>query len=75
MKFNVHVNPGSKKPGIEKIDKITYRVKVDAPPEKGEANHRLIEMLSGYFKVPKSNVRILAGEKSKVKIVEVIGYE
>lgn len=73
MKINVHVNAKSKRSEVKKIDNATYRVKVDAIPEKGAANRRLVEILSGYFKVPKSNVIIVAGERAKVKIVEIIG--
>lgn len=72
MKYNIYVNPNSRQVDVSRIDEISYRVKVDAPPEKGEANRRLVEILSEYFSVPKSNVIIKAGERSKVKIVEII---
>jgi len=51
-------------------DEITIGIK--AKPEKGEANKEIIKKLSKYFDVSKSKVRIIAGEKSRKKLVEVI---
>ena len=52
-----------------------YRVKVylTAPPVDGKANKALIEFLSEYYKVKKSAVRILRGEKGREKVVEIDG--
>ncbi|MGC1425873.1 MAG: DUF167 domain-containing protein [Nitrosotalea sp.] len=41
-------------------------------PVKGEANIEVIKKIAKHLGVPKSNVRIMAGEKSRDKIVEVI---
>ena len=51
-------------------DEITIGIK--AKPEKGEANKEIIKKLSKYFNVSKSKVKIIAGEKSRKKLVEVI---
>ena len=72
MKINVKVLPSSSVESIEKIDDITYKVKVSAPAQEGRANKRLRELLAQYFKVSKGNVNIIAGERSKVKIIEII---
>jgi len=72
MKINVKVLPSSSAESIEKIDEITYKVKVSAPAQEGRANKRLRELLAQYFKVSKGNVNIIAGEKAKVKIIEII---
>ena len=45
---------------------------ITAKPEKGEANREIIKKLSKYFDVSKSKVKIIAGEKSRKKLVEVI---
>ncbi len=42
-----------------------------AKPVKGEANLEVIKKIAKHFGIPKSNVRIVAGEKSRDKIVEV----
>jgi len=71
MILRVRVKPGSKKEGVRKISENELEVRVSAPPEKGKANLRLIEILSKHFGVPKSKVRIFKGETSRDKLVEV----
>ncbi len=53
-------------------DKI-LKVSVTAAPEKGKANKALIELLAKKVKVPKSNVRIISGETSRLKTVTLDG--
>jgi uncharacterized protein (TIGR00251 family) len=71
MKINVIVTPNSKKAEVEKIGEENYKVRVDAPASEGEANKRLIEILSEYFNVPKSSIKILKGFKNRNKIVNI----
>lgn len=47
------------------------KVKINQPPEDGKANKVLIEVLAIYFQVRKSAVKIIAGQKSTHKIVEI----
>jgi uncharacterized protein (TIGR00251 family) len=51
-------------------DEIT--IGVTAKPEKGEANKEVIKKLAKYFDVSKSKIKIIAGEKSRKKLIEVI---
>ncbi len=70
MKVRVRVKPGSRKVGVEdRGDFIIVRVK--APPVEGRANREMIEVLSDYFGVPKSRIRIVAGQSSRNKLVEI----
>ena len=54
------------------VNKDEISIGIVSEPEKGKANKELIEKISKYFDVPKSNVRIVSGEKSRKKLVEVI---
>jgi len=71
MKINVIVTPNSKKVEVEKIGEENYKVRVDAPAVEGKANKRLVEILSEYFNVPKSSIKILKGFKNRNKIVSI----
>ena len=51
-------------------DEIT--IGITSEPKKGKANKELIEKISKYFGVAKSNVRIISAAKSRKKLVEVI---
>jgi len=71
MKINLKVAPGSK---IEKIQPAldgSLKVWLRAKPKEGEANRALIKLLSQYYKVPKSQINIIYGLKSRNKIVEI----
>ena len=72
MKIFVKVKPSAKEPRIEKIDDTHYRVAVKEPPVNGWANAAVISSLATFFKVPKSNVRIVSGFTSKDKIIELV---
>ena len=71
MIISVRVSPNAKKSEIIKMGEDIFKIKVDAPAEKGEANRRLVEMLADYFKISESSVSILKGFKSRNKIVEI----
>jgi hypothetical protein len=72
MRIKVTVTPNAKVPEIAKLGSNDYRVKVNARASEGKANLRLIEMLSDYFNVPKSRVRILRGLKGRSKEIEIL---
>jgi len=46
-------------------------VRVGAPAQEGKANEEVIEALAGHFRVPKSQIRILHGEATRNKLVEI----
>jgi uncharacterized protein len=71
MRINVTVIPNSKIYSVEKIGEDSYKVRVDAHPARGEANSRLIEILSQYFNKPKSSIVIIKGAMSRRKIIEI----
>jgi len=47
------------------------KVYVAAPPIGGKANKAVIELLAEFFDVRRGNVKIIKGEKSREKIVEI----
>ncbi len=72
MLIKVHVKANSKKATITKVDKLNFEAKVDEKAMNGLANKRLVELLSEYFKVPKSKIHIVKGFRSREKMIEVI---
>ena len=51
----------------------TLTIHVAAPPVKGRANHEIVRWLSKTLRTPSSNVRLVAGLYSNVKIIEIAG--
>ena len=71
MQIRVRVNPNSREMRVVRVGDYDYEVDVDEKPERGQANRRLVEILSMYFKVPKSKIFIISGAKSRDKIVQI----
>ncbi|MEK7625498.1 MAG: DUF167 domain-containing protein [Patescibacteria group bacterium] len=49
----------------------TLKVKLTAAPVDGKANDALIDLLSEYFQVAKSKIKIVRGGTSKNKTIEI----
>lgn len=71
MKINIIAHPNAKKPRVEKDLLGMLHVYVSAPPLEGKANNAVREALANYFKLKKSAVLLLSGEKSKNKVFEI----
>jgi uncharacterized protein len=71
MKISVKVKPNSKGGQIEEVGRHQLLVKVKAPAHENKANQELRERLAEYFRIPKSHISIVAGLKSKQKIVKI----
>ncbi len=71
MKIVVSVKPSAKKTEVHKTGDSEYRVFVTAHPVDGRANSAVIDVLSEFFVVPKSRIRIVNGHASKKKIIEI----
>ena len=72
MELRVKVIPKSSKTELAGyLPDGTWKVKVAAAPEKGKANAALCEYLARKFGVAKSRVRIVSGETSHLKRVQI----
>ena len=49
------------------------KVKLTAPPVEGEANQALINYLARLLAIPKKNIKLLKGETSRHKLIEISG--
>lgn len=71
MILNIKVIPKAKTNCIQKLNANYLKVRLAAPPVNGKANKELIEILSEYYKVKRSQISIMRGERSGNKIVEI----
>jgi uncharacterized protein (TIGR00251 family) len=69
--LNIKVQPRARKPGLEKVSSGEYKIRVSAPPSKGQANKEVIETLASHFGLPSSRVKIVRGQRSRRKLVLV----
>jgi uncharacterized protein len=70
MRYALRVVPRAKQNKVVE-EEGRFKVFLTDPPVEGQANKALIEVLAGYLGVRKSRVRIIRGEKSRDKVVEV----
>lgn len=71
----LRVVPGAKQTRIAGRYGDRLKVQVNAPPEGGRANARLIQALAAWLEVSEAHVRIIAGESTRDKVVAVEGLE
>ena len=71
MRFDVLVKTGSKKNEVIEGPEGELIVRTTVRAHDGEANKAIIQILAKHFKVGKTRVKIVSGEKSKRKIIEI----
>ena len=69
----VHAQPGAKRTEIAGLHGDALKVRVAAPALEDRANDALIDFLAQRFSVPKRNVTLLSGHKSREKRFVVAG--
>ena len=71
MLIKVKVFPNSKKEEVIKKGEDSLEIKVKEKPINNQANFALFKLLSKYFQVPVSSVRLVRGARRKNKIFEI----
>lgn len=73
FQFAVRVQPAAKREGIAGLYGDAFKIAINAPAVDGKANSALIRYLATIFRVPASDIHIVAGKTSRSKIVRVDG--
>jgi uncharacterized protein len=73
VSFSVRVQPRASKNEVVGVLDGTLKIRLRAPAVENRANEALCEFLADLLKRPKSAVRILGGERSRAKRVEILG--
>jgi hypothetical protein len=73
--LKIKVHPGAGRNRIDGWLGDTLKVSVSEPPEKGRANRAVLSLLAETLGVPRGSLRIIRGEGSRMKHVEVIGMD
>jgi uncharacterized protein len=71
MKIHVSAKPGRKNEYIKYVGRATFEIAVSEPPIKGKSNAAIIEKLSDYFSIPKSQIELTHGHKARQKVFEI----
>jgi len=73
VRFAVRVQPRASRSEIVGLQGDALKVRLSAPPVDGAANEALIELVADELGVSRRAVRIISGESSRSKVVEVEG--
>lgn len=69
--IRIKVVPKASRSQVVGWEEDLLKVRVAAVPEKGKANKELIRLLSKVLSVPKTSIRVIAGETGRLKRIEV----
>jgi len=72
FKIKVEVKLRAKTEKILRVNENFLVVYTRAEPINGKANERIRQMLSDYYQVPKTTITLLKGEKSKIKVFDIL---
>lgn len=71
MLINVRVIPRARQNKVTVDSDGTVRVHTVAAPADGQANDAVIKMLAKYYDVPKTSIKIIRGQTSRDKVIEI----
>jgi len=71
----VYVQPRAARTQVAGMHDGCVKIRLAAPPVEGAANAELIEFVAGKLDVPKSRVRLVAGDTSRRKTLVVDGID
>ena len=71
MQLHIRVTPSASRNEINGFIDDVLQVKVAAVLEKGKANKELINYLSRIFGVSKTSLRLVKGQASRHKVIEI----
>jgi uncharacterized protein len=73
--LNIRVIARAKRSKVAGMRGEAWLVRLQAPPVEGAANEELINVLAKVLGVPKRDVTIVSGERSREKRVRVAGLD
>jgi uncharacterized protein (TIGR00251 family) len=73
--ISVRVTPRAGRAGLAGVRGGALLVRLHAPPVEGAANTELIDLLATALDVPRRNVSIVGGSRSRQKQVHVAGID
>ena len=74
-RIEIYVQPRASKTEVAGLHDGRIKVRLAAPPVDGAANAELVSFIASRLGLAKSKVRVVAGESSRRKVVEVEGVD
>jgi len=71
--LKVRLQPRASRDGIDGLHADALKVKVTAPPVEGRANKAVKKLLAEQLGISPSQIEIIAGERSREKLLRISG--
>ena len=75
VRIKLHVHPGAKRNGINGLFGDAIKLDLQTPPVDGKANAALIKWFAKAANCPKGAIRLVSGETSRDKVLEIRGID
>ena len=72
-RLRVRVVPGSQRSTVVGRLGESWKLRVQAPPERGRANGEIVALLAGHLGLKRSQVYVVAGHTARDKVIELDG--
>src|SRR5437773_3882562 len=73
VSFWVQVKPRSSRQGLELASSGELCLRIHAAPTEGQANEACVQFLARHLRLPQNSVSILAGRRSRRKLIRITG--
>lgn len=73
VRFDVLAKPKASRNAVMGVHDGALKIAITAAPEKGKANKAIINMISKLLKIPKNSIKIVSGETTSRKKIEING--
>ena len=71
--LSVRVQPRASRDEVSGTIEGALKIRLCAPAVENQANEALVEFLAALLRIPKSSLKILSGERGRIKRVEIAG--
>ncbi|WP_417456198.1 DUF167 family protein [Kordiimonas sp.] len=79
IRLHIRLTPNARSEMLDRLEPsadgtMRLRASVTVVPEKGKANKALVKLLAKKLRLPKSAIRLIAGEQSRNKTIFIDGH-
>lgn len=74
-KIRVLVKPNASRDEVGLNEQGDLWVRTKAPAQEGKANQAVLSILAGFFKLPKSALKLVGGKSSRIKVFEIDNFD
>lgn len=71
--LTLYIQPGAKSSEVMGLHGDALKIKLTSPPIDGKANKSLLQFIAAQFDIPLRQIKLIRGEKSRHKTVEILG--